>query len=247
MLAAGVTVRDVARPRLAADQAGLPREWDFEAILRPLGTDRLEVAGACACCRPVKPRRLPRVRLSARLARGLLIFGEMDWPHYHAPELQPGGSWLTPPADYAALVGLTIEEERLESQRPAWATGALASRTAPVLAQAARSCCAPSPRDMHRCGQLLRGAGEGERPCGRPELPGAGRASAPAGRRPGRRRCVARHRRTRARSRPHRGIARAGRGPAPAQTRARASHPTRYPRHLLASACDRVFIDPAVV
>jgi protease-4 len=113
MLAAGVTVRDVARPRLAAGQAELPREWDFEAILRPLGTDRLEVAGGVRLLQASETTALPRVRLSARLARGLLIFGEMDWPHYHAPELQPGGSLLTPPADYAALVGLTIEEERL--------------------------------------------------------------------------------------------------------------------------------------
>jgi protease-4 len=113
MLALGATVRDAARPRLAADQAELPREWDFEVVLRPLGTDRLEVAGGVRLLQASDTTALPRVRFSARLARGLLIFGEMDWPHYHAAELQPGGSLLTPAADYAALVGLTIEEERL--------------------------------------------------------------------------------------------------------------------------------------
>jgi protease-4 len=108
MLALGATVRDVARPHVP--YGTLPREWDFEAILRPLGTDRLEVAGGVRLLQASDTTALPRVRLSARLARGLLIFGEMDWPHYHAAE--PGGVF-TPPADYAALVGLTIEEERL--------------------------------------------------------------------------------------------------------------------------------------
>jgi len=113
MLAVAATVRDVARPRLAADQAELPREWDFEAVLRPLGTDRLEVAGGVRLLQASETTALPRARVSARLARGLVIFGEMDWPHYHAAEQQAGGGSLTPPADYAALVGLTIEEERL--------------------------------------------------------------------------------------------------------------------------------------
>ncbi|HJX54903.1 MAG TPA: signal peptide peptidase SppA [Polyangia bacterium] len=111
MLAAGVTVRDVARARLPAGT--VPREWDFEAILRPLGTDRLEIAGGVRLLQASDTTALPRARVSARLARGLLIFGEMDWPHYRAPELQASGGVLTPPADYAAMVGLTIEEERL--------------------------------------------------------------------------------------------------------------------------------------
>ncbi len=113
-LAAAVAVRDVARPRLAAAGASeLPREWDFEAVVRPLATDRLEVAGGVRLLQGDEVTALPRARVSVRLARGLLIFGEADWPHYRAAEPQPNGSLLTPPADYAALVGLTIEEERL--------------------------------------------------------------------------------------------------------------------------------------
>jgi len=105
-LAAGVAVRDVGRPN------NLPREWDFEAVLRPLASDRLEIAGGVRLLQGDETTALPRARVSARLARGLLIFGEIDWPRYRTAEPQVG-STLAPPADYAALVGLTIEEERL--------------------------------------------------------------------------------------------------------------------------------------
>jgi protease-4 len=113
MLAAAVVVRDVARPHLAAGVSDLPREWDFEATLRPLATDRLEVAGGVRLLQGDETTALPRARVSARLARGLVIFGEMDWPRYRATQVQADGSLLPPPADYAATVGLTIEEERL--------------------------------------------------------------------------------------------------------------------------------------
>ena len=107
MLAAGVVVRDVGRP------SDLPREWDFEAALRPLTTDRLEIAGGVRLLQGGETTALPRARVSVRLARGLVIFGEADWPRYRAAEPQASGTSLTPPADYAALVGLTVEEERL--------------------------------------------------------------------------------------------------------------------------------------
>lgn len=113
MLAAGVAVRDVGRPRLAAGAPDLPREWDFEAALRPLATDRLEIAGGVRVLQGDETTALPRARVSLRLARGLLIFGEADWPRYRVAEVQASGSLLTPPADYAALVGVTMEEERL--------------------------------------------------------------------------------------------------------------------------------------
>jgi protease IV len=113
MLAAAVVVRDVARPHVAAGVPDLPREWDFEATLRPLATDRLEIAGGVRLLQGDDTTALPRARVSARLARGLSIFGEMDWPRYRAAQMQADGSLLTPPADYAATVGLTIEEERL--------------------------------------------------------------------------------------------------------------------------------------
>jgi len=107
MLAAGVVVRDVGRP------SGLPREWDFEATLRPLATDRLEIAGGVRLLQGAETTALPRARVSVRLARGLVIFGEADWPRYRVAEQQFSGEMLTPPADWAALVGLTIEQERL--------------------------------------------------------------------------------------------------------------------------------------
>ena len=110
MLAAGVVARDVGRPRLAAEGSALPREWDFEANLRPLSTDRLEIAGGVRLLQGDGAIALPRARISARLARGLLIFGELDWPRYRTTDLQTG---VSSPADYAALLGLTIEEERL--------------------------------------------------------------------------------------------------------------------------------------
>jgi protease-4 len=113
MLAAGVVVRDVARPHVAAGVSDLPREWDLEATLRPLGTDRLEIAGGVRLAQADHTTALPRARISARLARGLVIFGETDWPRYRAAQMQADGSALTPSADYAAMVGLTIEEERV--------------------------------------------------------------------------------------------------------------------------------------
>jgi len=97
------------------------------------------------------------VRLSARLARGLLIFGEMDWPHYHAPELQPGGSWLTTTGGLRCPVGLTIEEERLGVTAAGMATGALASRTAPVLPRRLVHAAHLPRATCTAVGQLLRG------------------------------------------------------------------------------------------
>jgi len=113
MLAAAVVVRDVGRPRLAEGTTALPREWDFEATLRPLATDRLEIAGGVRLLQGDSTTALPRARISARLMRGLAIFGEADWPRYRVAEQQQDRSMLTPPADYAALFGLTIEEERM--------------------------------------------------------------------------------------------------------------------------------------
>ena len=104
MLAAGLAVRDVGRPRMVAGASDLPREWDFEAVLRPLSTDRLEIAGGVRLLQGDEVSALPRARLSLRLARGLLIFGEADWPR-----MRVAGT----PADFAATVGLTIEQNRL--------------------------------------------------------------------------------------------------------------------------------------
>jgi len=166
---------------------------------------------------------LPRVRLSSA-GRGLLIFGEMDWRTTRA-ELQPGGSWLTPPADYAACrvdhrggaTGVTA---------PAWALARWQQNSA-GLAQAARSCC-HLPRAT--CTAVANPTWRGEVS----DL-AADRNSwrwscvCASWRRPGRRRCVLDI------EEPELGLgriedcARWSRTCASA-TRARASHPTRYPR-----------------
>ncbi|HEX7596905.1 MAG TPA: S49 family peptidase, partial [Polyangia bacterium] len=102
-LAAGLAVRDVGRPSLGAG-TDLPREWDFEAVLRPFSTDRLEVAGGVRLLQGDDVSALPRARVSLRLARGLLVFGEMDWPRQRI-----AGT----PSDFAATVGVTLEQDRL--------------------------------------------------------------------------------------------------------------------------------------
>ena len=72
-LAAGLVVRDVATPVVA----GVPveRRYALELAWRPTGTDRLEIAVGAA----LGERRLgvdPRLRLSLRLARGLILRGD---------------------------------------------------------------------------------------------------------------------------------------------------------------------------
>lgn len=104
-LSLGAVVRDVNRPRLAAGAPDLPRVWDLEAALRPFGTDRIEVAAGLRMLQGQDFVALPHVRVSARLARGVLAFAELDWPRYRMSE-DPAA------ADYAALVGLTLEQER---------------------------------------------------------------------------------------------------------------------------------------
>jgi protease-4 len=112
MLALGFVVRDVNRPNLAAGTTDLPREWDMEAVLRPTGLDWLEVAGGVRLLQGGDFAALPRARVVWRLARGLSLFGEIDWPYYRVESVQPDGTRLSLPADYLATVGLTIEQGR---------------------------------------------------------------------------------------------------------------------------------------
>jgi protease-4 len=78
-LALGAVVRDVGRPRPAEGADRLPRRWEGELALRPLGTSRLEVALGLRYDEGADDRPLrPRGRLSLRIRRGLVLFGEVD-------------------------------------------------------------------------------------------------------------------------------------------------------------------------
>ena len=76
-VALGVTVEDVGQPHPLVFGATLPRLWTAELALRPLGTNRLEVAlGAAHADGDAWERIVPRARLSARLRDGLRVYGE---------------------------------------------------------------------------------------------------------------------------------------------------------------------------
>jgi protease-4 len=76
-LALGVTLEDVGAPHPIAFGAPLPRLWIAELAVRPLGTNRLEVAlGAAHADGDAWDRIVPRARLSARVMDGLRLYGE---------------------------------------------------------------------------------------------------------------------------------------------------------------------------
>ncbi len=109
MLALGFVVRDVNRPNLVPGATDLPREFDMEGTVRPLGNDWLEVSGGVRLLQGGDFAALPRVRVVGRLARGLSLFGEIDWPRVRMPEVRPDGTVFTPPADYLATAGLVFD------------------------------------------------------------------------------------------------------------------------------------------
>ena len=76
-LALGVTVEDLNQPHPTAFGSALPRLWNAELLLRPLGTDRLEVAiGAAHANGDAWERVVPRARLSVRVIDGLRLYGD---------------------------------------------------------------------------------------------------------------------------------------------------------------------------
>lgn len=110
MLAMGFVVRDVNRPSLVAGSPDLPREFDLEGTLRPLGNDWLEVSGGVRLLQGHDFAALPRVRVLGRLARGISLFGEIDWPRVRTNQTQPDGSVV--PSDYLATAGIVIDGGR---------------------------------------------------------------------------------------------------------------------------------------
>ncbi len=78
-LALGVTVEDLNQPHPAAFGSALPRLWNAELLLRPLGTDRLEVAlGAAHADGDPWERVVPRARVSVRVVDGLRLYGDAE-------------------------------------------------------------------------------------------------------------------------------------------------------------------------
>jgi protease-4 len=76
--AIGLAARDVNHPRPAQDEARVPRSWDGELAVRPLGTDHLEVAGGVRLVEKDDHPWRPHGRVTARLLPGLALFAQMN-------------------------------------------------------------------------------------------------------------------------------------------------------------------------
>src|SRR5665213_3117924 len=107
-LALGVTVEDVGAPHPAALSVALPRLWNGELALRPLGTDRLEVAVGAAHADGDHWRRLvPRARLAVRLTDGLRLYADAQTSPRGGELAFAGGS------DTRASIGLAVDFDHL--------------------------------------------------------------------------------------------------------------------------------------
>jgi protease-4 len=107
-LALGVTVEDVGAPHPAALSVALPRLWNGELALRPLGTDRLEVAvGAAHADGDAWRRLVPRARLAVRLTDGLRLYGDAQTSPRGGQLAFAGGS------DTRASIGLAFDFDHL--------------------------------------------------------------------------------------------------------------------------------------
>ena len=101
-VAFGVVAQDLNQP------SGLSRAWTGELAVRPIGTDRLELAAAAVHVEGRPWRAVaPRFRLSARVADGLRPFAEV--------ESVPGARdyALSSAADYRVTAGLWFEFDHL--------------------------------------------------------------------------------------------------------------------------------------
>jgi hypothetical protein len=87
-----VTVEDFAQPHPGGLSAALPRLWTAELVVRPLGSDRLEVAvGAAHGGGDLWKKFVPRARLSVGLLTGLRLYGEAQT----APTIGPAAATNT--------------------------------------------------------------------------------------------------------------------------------------------------------
>ncbi len=101
-LAFGIVAQDFNQP------SGLSRTWTGELVIRPLGTDRLDI-GAAAVHVEGRPWHAiaPRFRLSSRVADGLRPFAEVE----SIPVAQNDA--LSSAADYRVTAGLWFEFDHL--------------------------------------------------------------------------------------------------------------------------------------
>ncbi len=107
-LALGVTVEDVGAPHPAGLSVALPRLWTGELAVRPLGTDRLELAvGAAHADGDAWRRLVPRARLAVRLTDGLRLYGDA--------QTSPRGGELAfaSGSDTRASIGLAFDFDHL--------------------------------------------------------------------------------------------------------------------------------------
>ena len=92
--ALGVVIEDLARPRLPGASAALPRRWVGELTLRPLGTDRLEVAAAPLHLGDDAWSRIgSRFRAGVQLGAGWRAFSDVEvMPRRPLPGLAADGT-----------------------------------------------------------------------------------------------------------------------------------------------------------
>ena len=92
--AVGFVIEDLARPRLPGATATLPRRWVGELTLRPLGTDRVEVAAAALHLGDDAWSRIgSRFRAGVQLGGGWRAFSDVEvFPRRPLPGLAADGT-----------------------------------------------------------------------------------------------------------------------------------------------------------
>jgi protease-4 len=104
----GATIEDVGTPTANGAPVSLPRLWNGELVLRPLGTDRLEIAAGAAHAGTESWHDVAaRARLSVLLIRGLRLYGEGE-----AFPTAAGRAFQTGSGGYAGL-GLALDFDHL--------------------------------------------------------------------------------------------------------------------------------------
>jgi protease-4 len=111
-LAVGLAVRDPFRPRPFDGADRVPREWDGELALRPLGTPGLELAIGTRLIEPSDRYRFqPHGRLLAGLARGVALYAEVDPPRRPIAFVDATGA-RHEVRDFRAMAGIVASLDR---------------------------------------------------------------------------------------------------------------------------------------
>jgi protease-4 len=106
--ALGLVLEDVGAPRPSPALAELPRLWAGELALRPLGTERLELAVGASHVEGEAWRRVAaRARVAATVAAGMRLFAT-------AASVPRGGQFVfASGADYEAELGIAVDLDHL--------------------------------------------------------------------------------------------------------------------------------------